>query len=111
MEKRVKNRCRKRLMIKYGKDKAERTAFTRNVSPTGLFIQTNLVYQPGTTIQIELRFPDRTFSMWARVIRAKRVPAELARVLDCGMGVEFIDSTPEWREFFVRWSGIDLESE
>ena len=32
MEKRVKDRAKKRLMVKYGLDKADRTAFTKNVS-------------------------------------------------------------------------------
>ena len=69
-------------MVKYGTDKADRTAFTKNLSETGLFIGTNNVFKPGTTIQVELKFPDHTFSMWARVIWAKKVPSQLAHVVE-----------------------------
>jgi len=102
-EKRVTDRTRRRLMVKYGTDKADKTAFTKNLSGTGLFIGTNNVFKPGTTIQVELKFPDRSFNMWARVIWAKKVPTQLAHVLECGMGVCFVDPPPEWVEYFDQW--------
>ena len=107
MDKRDKIRARKRLMVRYGTEKPDRTAFTRNLSATGLFLQTNHVFKPGSTVQVALKFPERTFNMWGRVIWAKRVPPELARVMGCGMGVRFVDPDPEWREFFFRWAGIE----
>ena len=103
MNKRGTGRTRRRVMVKYGTDKADRTAFTKNLSETGLFIGTNNVFKPGTTIQVELKFPDQTFSMWARVIWAKKVPSQLAHVVECGMGVCFVDPTVEWLEFYERW--------
>jgi Tfp pilus assembly protein PilZ len=90
-------------MVRYGTDKADRTAFTKNLSETGLFIGTNNVFKPGTTIQVELKFPDRSFSMWARVIWAKKVPSQLAHVVECGMGVRFVDPTAEWMDFYNEW--------
>jgi len=98
------NRAKRRLMVRYGTSVAEKTAFTKNVSETGLYVQTNNVFKPGTTIQVNIQFPDRTFSMWARVVWAKTVPPQLAHVLDCGMGVCFIDPSPEWLSFFRTWS-------
>jgi Tfp pilus assembly protein PilZ len=90
-------------MVKYGTDKADRTAFTRNVSATGLQIQTNHVFKPGTTIQIEIHMPDQVFSMWGRVAWAKKVPPQLAHVLECGMGLSFVEPTPAWLEYFKQW--------
>ena len=90
-------------MVKFGTDKADRTAFTKNLSETGLFIGTNNVFKPGTTIQVELKFPDHTFIMWARVIWAKKVPSQLAHVVECGMGVCFVDPSVEWLEFYEQW--------
>ena len=103
MNKRGNGRTRRRLMVKYGTDKADRTAFTKNLSETGLFIGTNNVFKPGTTIQVELKFPEHTFNMWARVVWAKKVPSQLAHVVECGMGVCFVDPSPEWLEFYDRW--------
>jgi Tfp pilus assembly protein PilZ len=97
-------RAKKRLMVRYGVDKADRTGFTKNLSETGLYIKTNNVLKPGSTIQIELQFPERKFGMWARVVWAKKVPPQLAHVLECGMGICFIDPSPEWIEYFRSWS-------
>jgi Tfp pilus assembly protein PilZ len=102
-DKRTQNRARRRLMVRYGQGSADKTAFTRNLSETGLFLQTNSVYKPGTTIQVQIQFPNETFSLWARVVWAKVVPPSLAHVLECGMGLCFIDPTPDWKGFFKDW--------
>ena len=86
-------------MVRYGVERPDRMGFTKNISSTGLHIQTNNPLRPGTTIQIEMKFPERTFTMWARVIWAKKVPPQLAHSLPCGMGLQFIDAPDEWLEF------------
>ena len=104
-DKRVTDRAKRRLMCRYGVDKADKTGFTMNLSETGVFVKTNSVFPPGTTLHVELAFPDRSFSMWGRVVWAKKVPPQLAHILECGMGICFIDPTPEWLEFFEGWRG------
>lgn len=107
--KRVTTRERKRLMVRFGVSKPERTGFTKNISETGLFINTNQVLRPGTMLAVEVHFSDRTFSHWARVVWAKQVPAQLAHVVECGMGIRFMDPAPDWGEYYLRWkekSGI-----
>ena len=109
-QKRVTNRARKRLMVRFGVAKPDRTAFTKNISETGLFINTNQVVRPGTMVQVEVHFPDRTFSHWARVVWAKQVPAQLAHIVECGMGIRFMDASADWPEYYLRWkekSGVD----
>jgi len=105
VEKRNNGRARKRVRVRYGTDRLEKTAFTRDISATGVFLQTNSVFPPGTTLQLELHFPDRTFEMWARVMWAKRVPAQLAHVLQCGMGLHFLQPPVDWAPFFRQWTG------
>ena len=102
-DKRRPNRAKRRILVRYGLSTADRTAFTKNLSETGLFLQTNQVFKPGTTIQVQIQFPNETCSMWAQVVRAKVVPPQLAHVLECGMGVRFIDPTPDWKAFFLEW--------
>ena len=102
-EKRTQGRARRRVMVKYGLSTADKIAFTKNLSETGLFLQTNQVFKPGTTIHVQIQFPQETFSMWAQVVWAKVVPPQLAHVLECGMGVHFIDPTPDWKAFFLEW--------
>lgn len=101
--KRNNRRHRKRLMLRFGEGKAEKTGFTRNISATGLFIHTNSVVKPGTTIQVQIHFPDRVVSHWARVAWAKQAPPQLAHVVECGMGVRFIDPKEDWFEYFDQW--------
>ena len=97
------DRAKKRLMVRYGLEKPDRMAFTKNISMTGIHIQTNNVVHPGRLIQIEIKFPDRTFVLAGRVIWAKRVPFELAHKLHCGMGAQFVDPGEEWETFFSNW--------
>jgi Tfp pilus assembly protein PilZ len=106
-------RAKRRVMVKYGISTADKTGFTKNLSETGLFIQTNSVFKPGTTIHVQIQFPQDNVSMWAQVVWAKVVPPQLAHVLECGMGVHFIDPTPDWKAFFQDWkkkAGVIEES-
>jgi hypothetical protein len=103
MDKRANERSLKRVMVKYGTDRPNRTGFTKNLSATGVAIKTNNVMKPGATIQVEMRFPDRTFTLWARVVWAKKVPSQLAHVLECGMGLCFVDPPDEWVDYFSEW--------
>lgn len=96
-------RKRGRMMARYGLGGLDKTAFTMNVSLDGAYIKTNSVFKPGTTIQVEIGFPSGKYALWAQVIWAKRVPAELAHVLPCGMGLRFINPGADWPEVFSRW--------
>ena len=102
-EKRGTGRTKRRLMVRFGQQTADRTAFTKNLSETGLFLQTNHVFPPGSTVQLQIHFPERVFSHWARVAWAKKVPPQLAHVLECGMGVCFLDPNADWLEFYASW--------
>ena len=103
-EKRQIRRAKRRVMVRFGTRTPDKTAFTKNLSETGMFLQTNTVFKPGTTIQVQAEFPDQTFSMWARVVWAKKVPPQLAHILGSGMGVCFIDPAPDWLKFYQHWA-------
>jgi Tfp pilus assembly protein PilZ len=89
--------------VRYGVSALERTAFTNNLSLSGAFLRTNMVYRPGTTIQLEMAFPEETVSLWATVIWSKKVPPQLAQTLHCGMGLRFVNPGDDWEEAFSRW--------
>jgi len=96
-------RARRRVRVRYGVGKTDRRGFTKNLSEGGVFVHTNNVFKPGTTIQVELEIADRKFNMWARVVWAKKVPPQLAHVLDCGMGLCFVNPPAEWIDFYAGW--------
>jgi hypothetical protein len=97
-------------MVRYGASAPEKTAFTKNLSESGAFLQTNKVLPPGSTMLVEIQFPERTWSLWARVIWAKQVPPQLAHILECGMGIQFIDPGTDFENYFRKWKmklGLD----
>jgi hypothetical protein len=102
VDRRIK-RARSRLLVRFGTTVPDKMGFTKNVSESGLFIHTNQVFRPGTTVQLSVQFPDRVFTFWGRVVWAKRVPAQLAHILECGMGICFVDPSPEWLAFYETW--------
>ena len=107
MEKRNKNRVDKRLFVKFGKEKPERVGFTVDVSPTGLFIKTTTVFQPGTTLRIELTLPDqRTLLITGQVMWAKQVPSSFLRLTKkSGMGVRLTPVSDDYKQFVVGMGG------
>lgn len=102
-DKRGRDRTRRRVLVRYGVERPEKTAFTKNLSEGGLFLRTNQVFAPGTVLQLEVEFPERTLSVWARVAWAKQVPPQLAHVLDCGMGLALIEPPADWAAFYAKW--------
>ncbi len=92
-------RAKKRMMVRFGVAKPEKTGFTKDISETGLFIKTNTILKPGTTVQVQIHGQPRVFTMWAKVIWGKKVPPQLAHVLECGMGIRFLEPSPEWLDF------------
>ncbi len=98
-----RSRVRGRIRVRFGETHAERLAFTMNVSPTGTFIRTNSVYPPGKTIKVEFNFENEATTLFARVVWAKKVPPQLAHLLPCGMGVRFVNPSPEWDALLEEW--------
>ena len=98
MEKQQWTRRTKRIEVRFGPERPTDLGFTVDVSETGLFVKTNTVYPPDTRLVLELFLPDRrVLSLRGRVMWAKRLPPQLARLLrKAGMGVELIDPPPEY---------------
>jgi Tfp pilus assembly protein PilZ len=84
-------------------DQTSRSGYTQNISESGLFVRTNRVFRPGTTVHLEIQFPDRSFHLWGRVAWAKKVPPQLAHLVNCGMGVRYLAPTVEYLEHFEKW--------
>ncbi len=98
------SRVRGRIRVRFGETRPERLAFTMNLSATGAFIRTNNVYAPGRTIKVEFNFEEKSTILFAQVMWAKKVPPQLAHLLQCGMGVRFINPGPEWDSLLEEWA-------
>ena len=102
-EKRRSPRILSRLPVRYGYVTVDRSAVAENISEGGLYIRTNQVLPVGSQISMEIEFPKRTVVQTGEVLWAIRVPEHLEQAMDCGMGVRFLDTIPDWIEFFTRW--------
>jgi hypothetical protein len=98
------DRVRKRLMVRFGPDGPEKTAFTGNLSENGILLKTNHVYPPGTILQLDVEGPEGHFPLVGRVVWVKKVPLRLAQVMTSSMGLYFKDPGPEWNEFCKIWN-------
>jgi len=89
-EKRVINRKRKRLMVRFGVDEARRIAFTDDISDKGMFITTAMPEKPGTIVLLEVETPDgETVKCQGQVRWARKIPQSMLRVASKGgMGVK-----------------------
>jgi hypothetical protein len=91
-DKRNITRFKKRLAIRFGIDEATRVAFTEDLSRTGMFIKTPNICPPNTKIRIIFEIADNKVELLARVMWAKKVPANLFHLVKkCGMGVRFLN--------------------
>jgi len=84
-------RYKRRLTVKVGDQTTTHSCFTNDISLGGVFIKTNMVYRPGTTVKIE--FIDQPCSWFADgvVAWAKQVPPLMVYIERCGMGIRFLN--------------------
>ena len=90
-EKRTIHRSRKRLTVKFGVEGTHRVAFTEDISPSGICIKTAFIFNPGSSLDIELIMPDESIvKLKGIVVWAKKVPPNMIHLIKkAGMGIMF----------------------
>ena len=79
-----------RNTVYYGpKNPPEHVSFITDLSETGLCIQTNRVFQPGTKLYMIIEVASRRFEAEGVVVWAKKVPPNLIQLVKNGMGIRF----------------------
>jgi hypothetical protein len=91
-DKRIINRLKKRLAIRFGSDEPSRLAFTEDISANGLFIKTTNIYRPGTLIRVFMELEGgKVVELEGRVMWAKKVPPQMIHLVrKSGMGVRIV---------------------
>ncbi len=103
-ERRSEPRYRRRLRTRYGRrgKDSERTGYSVNVGPGGLFVVARNPEPPGAKIGLEVNLPDgRVVSLVGEVAWARRVPPRLHSVAQGGFGVRIITASTDWHEFIA----------
>ena len=97
------DRVRTRLPVSYGIGAFDCESFAESFSLGGLYIHTNEVFKVGTRLMVRVEFPEKTVCLQGEVTWAIQVPDQLQETMVCGMGISFIDPSPQWQGFFERW--------
>lgn len=90
----------KRLNIRFGPEEPSHRGNAIQVSAAGAFIQVSRpIYKEGSRLVIEFPTPEGVLVVPSLVKFAKNVPIQLTRHGRSGMGVEFLETTPEFTNF------------
>lgn len=104
-DKRLHPRLAKRIKVRYrsGEDEKWRSAFSQDVSTSGLYIHATTV--PTTPIiQLEIVDDDKTILLEGVVVRGKKVPPRLRRMIKSGFAVNLRNVPDSWYSYC-----LDLE--
>lgn len=87
-----KKRFARRLQVRFWipGDDQPRSAYTTNVSTTGMFVCTGSPAAPGDRVRIEVLDETNSFMVEGVVVHAARVSPLLRKLRDSGMGVRFL---------------------
>lgn len=103
-DKRLHPRLTKRVKLRYrAGDDRWRSAFSQDVSTFGLYIHTTTV-PTVATIEIEVTDNNEQIRLTGTVVRGKKVPPRLRRMIKGGFAVKLQDVPQEWYRFC-----LDLE--
>jgi len=82
----------RRVQVQFWKRGETRASpgYTTNISTTGMFLATNSPLPPGTRVRVEVLEGDRGFIVEGVVAHARKMPAELLRLSQSGMGIRFL---------------------
>lgn len=106
---RFSNRIPRRLQLRYWRRNADpatgHVGYSKNISPTGLFVATNAPYNPGTELTIELHSDEEVVMVGGKVVHAARVAPLLQKVRSSGMGIQLSKAT----DAYLKLVGIEPE--
>src|SRR5512140_3867866 len=101
-DKRSFPRMRRRLLVEYVFDGTRRTAFTRDVSHTGIFVVSAFLPKMGSAVSLVLTLADGTkLKLEGRVVRGRIVPASLAYSDPTGFCVHLSGYSDEFSRYLA----------
>jgi hypothetical protein len=95
-------RKKRRFLVEFSLRGAACTGFTYDVSPTGIFVRSIRLPDPGTVIAAKLHLPEgKRVAVRGKVMRSFRVPAALARLVPSGFSIRLSDSPEDYFQFLA----------
>lgn len=92
MERRIHRRLARRIELRFWRpgEAQGHTAYTTNISQSGLFLNTSISLMPGERLRLEVVDREHGFIAEGRVARVHRVALALRQVEQQGVGVRFL---------------------
>jgi hypothetical protein len=98
MEKRLRQRKKTRVPIRFGAERPDRLGLITNVSVRGIYISTNALLPRGSAVRVRVPLPGGDpLVLNGRVTRIRRVPPAFVLTVSGGMGVRLEDVPHAWR--------------
>lgn len=101
-ERRSFARKKRRFLVEFSLQGASCTGFTYDVSPTGIFVRSIRLPQPGTILTANLHLPDgKRIAVRGKVVRSFRVPPQLSRLIPSGFSMRLSESPEDYFQFLA----------
>jgi hypothetical protein len=101
-ERRSFARKKRRFLVEFDLRGASCTGFTYDVSPTGIFVRSARLPEPGTQLRAQLHVPEgRKIDVRGKVVRSFRVPSALSRVVPSGFSIRLAETPEDYFQFLA----------
>ena len=99
-ERRGFGRKKRRFLVEFKLRGAQCTGFTYDISPSGIFVRSVRLPEPGTFMSADLHLPQgKRLTVRGKVVRSFRVPASLARLVPSGFSMKLSESPEDYFQF------------
>lgn len=104
-QKRSFDRKKRRYLVEFTLDGTACSGFTNDVSPSGIFVRSNRLPDPGVVLSVNLHLPEgKHVVLRGKVVRSFRVPARLSQLIPSGFAVRLSDTPEEYFQFLATLS-------
>ena len=102
-DKRHSKRIGFQAAVLFGLEKPPRHwAYITNISDTGIFIKTNLIFPAGKKLYVTVKDDKGDYEMEGTIMRAEKIPPAFAREGESGMGVELVRYDEDLLEIYRK---------
>ena len=93
-------RKKRRFLVEFEMKGSSGTGFTYDISPSGIFVRSIRLPDPGTNVTANLHLnAGRRIVVHGRVVRSRRVPAQLTRLVPSGFSLRLSDAPEDYFRF------------
>jgi hypothetical protein len=101
-ERRAFGRKKRRFLVEFSLEGTQYSGFTNDVSPSGIFVRSNRLPDPGMPLSMNLHLPDgKHIVLRGKVVRSFRVPAALSRLIPSGFAIHLTDTPEDYYQFLA----------